>query len=345
MLLAPEKARRLETRSELHFPEDDEFIVLDDIDKQRSIGDMLEDDGALRDEQWKSSNKTPKLDKCVAGVTIAYSLDKAAFSIGKVLTVSRSEGKVTVHCFAPTADGRLQIRWRPLFIENGAEIFDGSTPVKLVLDACQVLCLAPLSEYGVVQRSVTRKLDHGKYRVKGPVWEPDLDGTLSPSSQVILRAASAARVIAAREREHATEACCREAGTGTRKVHTVGFLELASDGAISSALIRKDEQCRTFRFRLHPSSPDTIGPDSCFCGRPWSSNHVACFSRIAHIICYELQPTVVHVGPVFWEEHRLTNVAQFVTQLAEHMHAAGGVFTALAPVSYTHLTLPTICSV
>ena len=157
------------------------------------------------------------------GVTLAYSLDKATFSIGKVLNVSRSEGKVTVHCFAPTADGRLQIRWRPFFIENGAEIFDGSDPFKLVLDAGQVLCLAPLSEYDAVQHSVTRKLDHGKYRVKGPVWEPELDGNLAPSSQVMLWASAAARVTAATERDKAISEYCREASVGTQKVHTVGL--------------------------------------------------------------------------------------------------------------------------
>ena len=332
MLLAPEPARRLETRQELHFPEDDEFVVLDGIDQQRSIGDMLEDDGALRDEQWKGSKQGPKLDKCVAEVTLADSLDKATFSIGKVLSVSRSE--ITIHCFAPTADGRLQIRWRPLFTDSDEETFSGSDPVKLVLDVSQVLCLAPLSEHGVVQQSVTRKLDHGKYRIKGPVWAPELDGTLSHSSQAILRAASVARETAAKERGRALEEYCREAGVGTQKIHTVGFLELTSDGAISSALIQDADRkpgCPTYRFRLHPAERDTIGPHSCFCGRPWSAKHVECFPRIAHLICYELQSTVVRLGPVFWDKHRLPNVVQFVAQLAEHMHAAGGIFTALAP--------------
>ena len=84
-----------------------------------------------------------------------------------------------------------------------------------------------------------------------------------------LRAGSVARAVAVKERERAINTYCREASVGAQKKYTVGFLELASDGAMSSALIRVwDDDKVSYRVRLHPSSRDTIGPDNCALGVP-----------------------------------------------------------------------------
>ena len=91
----------------------------------------------------------------MSGSTVAYSLDKKTFTIGKVLNVSRAEGKVTLHVYGPMSDGRLRIQWRPLFVENGAEQFHGTDPVKIVVEIGQVPMIAPLND-GVVQHTVVR---------------------------------------------------------------------------------------------------------------------------------------------------------------------------------------------
>ena len=129
VLLVPPDTRNLE-REPLKFPEDDKYGILDDVDVRRSPGEMLEDDGALRDAHLPDPGKPSKLDKVVAGNTVAFSVDKKTFRIGKVLNVSKAEGKATVQVYSPTSDGRLRIQWRPLFVEHGEETYHGAEPVK-----------------------------------------------------------------------------------------------------------------------------------------------------------------------------------------------------------------------
>ena len=76
VLLVPPDSHNLE-QEPLEFPEDDQEGVLDDITVRRSPGEMVEDDGQLRDAQMPEPGKLPcKLDKIVAGCTVAFSVDK-----------------------------------------------------------------------------------------------------------------------------------------------------------------------------------------------------------------------------------------------------------------------------
>ena len=135
MLQAPDDAVNLENKREpLEFQESESFL-LDDINQQCSLGEMLEDDGNLRDEHLPDVKKN-KADKVSAGTIIAYAIDKQSYSIAKVLNVSEVEleSRVLVHRYSPTSDGRLRIQWKPLFLEpDGTEGFHGSEPVKITL--------------------------------------------------------------------------------------------------------------------------------------------------------------------------------------------------------------------
>ncbi len=47
----------------------------------------------------------------------------------ETLNVLKTEGKVTIHVYGPLSDGRVRIQWNPLYIEDGAEQYDGTDPV------------------------------------------------------------------------------------------------------------------------------------------------------------------------------------------------------------------------
>ena len=97
MIVVPDPARDLE-REPLHFPEDDQYGLLDSLEDRRSPGEMLEDGGNLWDAVADANPKqSSKLEKSVAGCTVAYTLDKRTFTIGKVVNVSRAEGLSLIH--------------------------------------------------------------------------------------------------------------------------------------------------------------------------------------------------------------------------------------------------------
>ena len=77
-----ERPKPLHEDEPLFFPEEEEFGILDDISVRRSPGEMIEDDGKLRDASaGEDGPKVPKLDKIVAGTTVAYSIDKKKFRV------------------------------------------------------------------------------------------------------------------------------------------------------------------------------------------------------------------------------------------------------------------------
>ena len=63
--------------------------ITDSIFNHRSPGEMLEDDGNLRDEQVPDDVKRSKADKVSAGTVVIYAFDKHSYCVGKVLTPVR----------------------------------------------------------------------------------------------------------------------------------------------------------------------------------------------------------------------------------------------------------------
>ena len=48
---------------------------------------MIEDDGKVKDAANASGDKPPKIDKLLAGITVAYSLDKKTYIIAMSLAL------------------------------------------------------------------------------------------------------------------------------------------------------------------------------------------------------------------------------------------------------------------
>ena len=92
--------------------------------------------------------------------------------LGKVQAVLKLKAEVVVHCHAPITDGRLRVRWQPLFV-TGAE---ADCPGEVVLEATnakpdlenvaarRLLSPAQLQD-GVLSHAVARRLDNAGWRL------------------------------------------------------------------------------------------------------------------------------------------------------------------------------------
>ena len=70
---------------------------------------------------------------------------------------------MTVHKHAPVSDGRLRLRWKPIFVEGGTfTIGSGAQMHTETVQVKHVICVAHLND-GVLQHSIARKLDSMNY--------------------------------------------------------------------------------------------------------------------------------------------------------------------------------------
>ena len=83
--------------------------------------------------------------------------------MGKVINVSRAEAAVTVRRHAPVSDGRLRLKWVPLFLEGGVVTLATGTQTHTETVAVKhVVCTAQLHD-GVLSHAVARRLDKGGF--------------------------------------------------------------------------------------------------------------------------------------------------------------------------------------
>jgi hypothetical protein len=72
VVVVPENARNLETEP-LHFEDEDDPLVVQDIDRVRSPGMMVEDQGRAVEEQSSRLKMSPgKLEKVIVGGFVAF---------------------------------------------------------------------------------------------------------------------------------------------------------------------------------------------------------------------------------------------------------------------------------
>ena len=128
VMLVPENARNLE-KEPLIFEEEDD-LLLDDVNRRRSPGEMLEDEGRRLEEHMRvfDENKRKKLspgklEKLQTGNFVAYlKADRVkVVAVGKVTAISRAEQNVILHRYYPVTDGQLRLYWTPVFSEEGVE--------------------------------------------------------------------------------------------------------------------------------------------------------------------------------------------------------------------------------
>ena len=83
--------------------------------------------------------------------------------MGKVLNVSKPDAALTVHKHAPVSDGRLRLKWKPIYIEGGAlTIGTGTERHTETVMVKHVICVAHLND-GVRSHSIARRLDNMHY--------------------------------------------------------------------------------------------------------------------------------------------------------------------------------------
>ena len=160
LVLVPEHAVDLEREPLVMLHQQD--VDRDTLDARRSLGQMLET--SSRDEV-SAGPKPGKLDKLAAGQMVAYAADKPSksCSVGKVWTITRAEAAVVVQRHKPASDGRLRVKWRPVFLADaeagGHEVLDsGDKPSLEKVPVKRIICQIQLHD-GVMSHAAARKLD------------------------------------------------------------------------------------------------------------------------------------------------------------------------------------------
>ena len=86
---------------------------------------MLEDDGRARAGAEVSGGSKGKLSKVRPGQYVAYvGAEKKKCKIGLVQDINVANQEVTVQRHLPVSDGRLRVKWKPVFWKNGSEALD-----------------------------------------------------------------------------------------------------------------------------------------------------------------------------------------------------------------------------
>ena len=169
----------------LHFEEAEAEIYVDAV--RRSPGAMLADGGRTKAETEALMQKMNpgKLEKITSGNYIAYVGEDAAARkcrIGKVLNDSKRKASVLVHKHRPTVDGKMRLKWEPMFHENGAEVLgSGSVPSQEKVDVKHIVDLVQLHD-GVLAHAAARRLDHRKFSWDGDIIDVTSGGILPISA-------------------------------------------------------------------------------------------------------------------------------------------------------------------
>ena len=150
--------------------EDDPLEVdVESLDQKRSPGMMLEDKERREKDKKDKAGKpiSPgKLEQVHTGNLWAYAYEgnRKICGIGKVLSVSRAEGKAVFHVFRPVSDHRLRLYWKPAYEdEPGVEVLgSGSKAVEETVTAKHLLFPVQLHD-GVLSPASSRRLDRMNY--------------------------------------------------------------------------------------------------------------------------------------------------------------------------------------
>jgi len=138
-------------------------------------GQGKEEELARESENFRKKHAGSKLEKLTAGVYIVYAKqepDKLCL-VGRVWTVVKAQAEVVVHRHAPLTDGRLRVKWVPLFVK-GAEDRDqpgeegpSTENAKPSLENVQVkrVLTAVQMHDGVLGHAVARRLHRAGWRL------------------------------------------------------------------------------------------------------------------------------------------------------------------------------------
>ena len=169
VVLLPESARDLERREPLEFEADEPGEPLgEDINVRRSVGEMLESAG--RPDESKPAVKpllVGKLKSLTTGQCVTYAVSPKKCRVGRVHKITRAESGLVVHQHEPMTDGKLRVKWLPVFVrKNGEKVLgnddaDG-TPSLESVPLNKVVAVIQLND-GVMGHAVARKLDIAGY--------------------------------------------------------------------------------------------------------------------------------------------------------------------------------------
>jgi len=169
ILLLPDASHDLESKEPWQAEDDDAVL---DVDCRRSPGQMIEDDGQqVADRLAADTTKPGKLSRIFPNTYIAYKslrpnkadIFKRLCEVGRVLNVSKVESSVVVHVHKPLSEGRLRVKWIPVYVVEGSEVLGSGTEALTVqVEAQRILFPVQLHD-GVLSHAAARRLDNGDY--------------------------------------------------------------------------------------------------------------------------------------------------------------------------------------
>ena len=157
ILLLPDNVLDLEHRSR---KKPIEFEKDQDITVRKSIGELFEEEPEeIPEGITKRGGKA--LERVRPGMTIAYRSEPKSMRIriGMVQHVVVANARFTVQRYRPLHDGRMRIKWIPVFIVEGAEVLGaGGQPCTEAVPVTEFVMVVPLKS-GVLGAAAARYLD------------------------------------------------------------------------------------------------------------------------------------------------------------------------------------------
>ena len=109
-------------------------------------------------------------------------MEKKKCKIGLVWQVHQPDQEITVQKHLPVSDGRLRVKWQPVFWQDGMEVLgSGEKPSLERIHIRKVVTLVQLHN-GVLGHAAARRLDKSDYRLdeEGLRYEADLSRVKEP---------------------------------------------------------------------------------------------------------------------------------------------------------------------
>ena len=161
--------------------------------------------------------------------------------LGRVAQLDRLEQAVTVHRHGALADGRLRVKWQPIYLDGGREVLGGGAVAALeTVQYAEVLLVVELHT-GVLAHGAARRLDRSGWRLEEGILERGVaavDVPIELECKASVRLGQLANVLAAPlegRLQWRGGALQQWASTGT-----VDFVEVfAGEGELSIALARE----------------------------------------------------------------------------------------------------------
>jgi hypothetical protein len=136
---------------------------------ERSLGDML--DAAEPEVNTGVTDRRIRQGKfakiTVHGFVAFKGAGRKTVRVGRVTNISKAAGEVVLHRYKPVSDGRMRVKWEPVFIIDGQEVLSqGNTALLETVPFSKIMMIVQLND-GTMSHAAARRLDTNGYMFEG----------------------------------------------------------------------------------------------------------------------------------------------------------------------------------